>query len=91
MVLVLMDPKGDFLLITSVLRLPIYSYSLCSPINYRSFCVQVLNIHTITADFYHVVFLINSCPALPQFLGIFECETMPTVYNVGVGLMTSLL
>lgn len=89
MVLVLMDPKGAFLLITSVLRLSIYS--LCSPINYHSFCVWVLNIHTITADFYHVVFVINNCPALPQFLGIFKCETMPIVCNAGVALMTSLL
>lgn len=34
MVLVLMDPKGAFLLITSILRLPIYS--VCPPINYCS-------------------------------------------------------
>lgn len=52
MVLVLIDPKGAFLLITSALRLAIF-LSLCVlPINYSLFYVQVLNIHAIIVYFY---------------------------------------
>lgn len=79
MVLVLMDPKGAFLLITSILRLPIYS--VCSPINYCSFCVQVFNIHTITPDCYHVASIshkqLSSTPTIFKDLRL--CDNAYTV------------